>query len=59
VQKKVGKRWRTIQAAQTRRNMTYVAILPNLPGKYRAYLPNLVLGNGDRCAIARSSVVRR
>jgi hypothetical protein len=59
VQKKIGKRWRTIQAAQTRRNMTYVAVLPNLPGKYRTYAPNSTLGDGDRCASATSPIVRR
>jgi hypothetical protein len=59
IQRKVGHRWRTIQAAQTRRNMTYVAILPDLPGVYRAFLPNGTLADGGRCASARSSVVRR
>ena len=59
VQRRIGRRWRTIQAAQTRRNMTYVAILPNFPGKYRAILPNVTLANGDRCASAISPIVRR
>jgi hypothetical protein len=58
VQRKIGRRWRTIQAAQTRRNMTYVAILADLPGKYRAILPNATLANGDRCARAVSPIVR-
>jgi hypothetical protein len=58
VQRKIGKRWRTIQAAQTRRNMTYVAILPDLPGKYRAIVPNATLTNGDRCTSAVSPIVR-
>ena len=59
LQRRIGKRWRTIQAAQTRRNMTYIAILPSFPGKYRAFLPNATLRNGERCASATSVVVRR
>lgn len=59
VQRKIDRKWTTIQSARTNASGRYRATLPNFPGRYRAVAPNWDLRNGDRCRNSISPVAIR